>query len=88
MSIMFEISFFVMTYSRHRRNLDMVRQQLAKDHPARRSLENLLHALASPSKVHAALDPRVQGNRLGLQGMFDLTDVGECHPLTNVAVAH
>src|SRR5208283_4050899 len=69
--------------------LDMVRQQLAKDHPARRSLENLLHALALAIEgPRPPLDPRVQGDRLGLQGMFYLTDVGECHPLANVAVAH
>ena len=70
-------------------NLDMLRQQLAENHAAGRGVEDLRHALAfAVIGPGAALDLRVQRDRLGEQGMFDLAHVGEGHALARLAVAH
>ena len=67
----------------------MVRQQLAKNHTAGRGFENLRYTLAlAVEGLRPSLDPRVQGDRLGMQGMFDLAHIGERHPLSRFALAH
>src|SRR5580700_5539771 len=61
-------------------NLDMTRQQLAKNHTAGRGFENLRYTLSlAVEGPRPPLDPGVQGDRLGMQGMFHLAHIGERH---------
>src|SRR6202022_231041 len=70
-------------------NLEMVRQQLPKNHTAGRGVENLRYTLAlAVEGRRPPLDPGVQGDRLGMQSMFDLAHIAECHPLARFALAH
>src|SRR6516165_2237246 len=70
-------------------DLVVPRQKLAKDQAARRSIENFRYPLTiriiGPG---AALDLGVQGDCLGMQGMFDLAHIGEHHALPRLAVTH
>ena len=69
-------------------NLHMLRHELAEDQTAGRRVEDLRHALAllviGPG---AALDLRVQRDRLRRDRVLDLALIGEAHALARLAVA-
>ena len=68
--------------------LDVMRHELAEDHPARRRVEDFQYALAILVEAPgAALDLAVQRDRLGREGVFDLALTGEGHALPRLAVA-